>query len=140
VLRWIAETLRPSSRSYPVFRRYLEQIAGRVQGFGGDPTQILPSPTGEVPAMGTGQPVVGAVEITGKVEGIIYDHFGDFEGFILELRDGEHLRFASREHEILRLVQRAWAERIVVTVMVRKAHANVPVGLVLRGAPPRFEH
>jgi hypothetical protein len=140
VLRWIAETLSPHNRWYQVFHRYLEEIAGRVKGFGGDPALILPSPIGEVPPIGPGHPPGEDIEITGKVEGIIYDHFGDFEGFILELYDGDRRHFVSREHEIWRLVHRAWAERIVVTARVRKAHPHVPVRLVLRGALPRFEH
>jgi hypothetical protein len=47
-------------------------------------------------------------ELTGKVEGVVYDHFGDFVGFILELRDGELRRFESREREIEDLVREGW--------------------------------
>jgi hypothetical protein len=46
VLRWIGEAIPTTSRWYPVFQRYLEAIAGRVRTFGGDPTEILPSPLG----------------------------------------------------------------------------------------------
>jgi hypothetical protein len=140
VLRWIAETMAPNNRWYRTFHRYLAEIAGRVKGFGGDPTLILPSPTGQVPSKGPGKPghPPGAeVEFTGKVEGIMYDSFGDFEGFILELHDGERLHFASRENEVWRLVHRAWLERIVVTVAVRAEHPHLLIRLVLRGAPPQ---
>ena len=47
VLRWIGEFVPDGSRWNPVFTRYLEQIAGRVSTFGGDPGQIVPSPTGD---------------------------------------------------------------------------------------------
>ena len=142
VLRWMAETLSPQSRWYLVFHRYLNEIAGRVTAFGGDPTVILPSPTGHVPCPGPSKPGDDeheGVEITGKVEGIIYDHFGDFEGFILELRNGERRRFASREHAVWRVVERAWLERILVTVVARKAHPRMPVELIMRGAPLRLD-
>ena len=54
---------------------------------------------------------------TGKIDGIVYDHFGDFEAFILETPEGEHRRFQSRETQVLRLVKTAWAERILTTVI-----------------------
>jgi len=51
--------------------------------------------------------------VTGKVAGLVFDHFGDFEGFLLQdLHGGEH-RFDSRELEIRQLVHRAWADRIM---------------------------
>jgi hypothetical protein len=47
VLRWIGEAIPHESRWSPVFRRYLHEIAGRVSAFGGNPTHIRPSPTGD---------------------------------------------------------------------------------------------
>jgi len=46
VLRWIRQTIPTDNRWFPVFERYLDQIADRVDGFGGDSDQILPSPDG----------------------------------------------------------------------------------------------
>jgi hypothetical protein len=48
VLRWIAQEMPQRKRWYPVLLRYIDDVAGRVLGFGGDPTKILPSPTGQV--------------------------------------------------------------------------------------------
>jgi hypothetical protein len=42
----IAQSIPPTSRWYPVFKRYLQIVAGRVAAFGGDPNTILPSATG----------------------------------------------------------------------------------------------
>ena len=61
-----------------VFRRYLEQIAERVKAFGGDPVGILPSPTGDG---GRKHPPEEHKAFTGKIAGLIFDRFGDFEGF-----------------------------------------------------------
>ena len=47
VMLWIAEAIPADSRWYPVFQRYLQEIGWRVTVFGGDPGQILPSPTGD---------------------------------------------------------------------------------------------
>ena len=48
-LLFIYNAIPQKNRWHPVFRRYLDQIAGRVRGFGGDPGTIEPSPTGDVP-------------------------------------------------------------------------------------------
>ena len=60
ILRWIAQAIPGHSRWYPVWQRYLTQLGGRVTGLGGDPGQILPSPTGTgvpgVPGYPGGQP------------------------------------------------------------------------------------
>jgi len=60
-------------------------LAGRVQSFGGDPSQIPASETGQVPGltkMSHHHPHCN--ETKGKIRGIVFDHFGDFEGFIVE--------------------------------------------------------
>jgi len=47
VMRWIAQSLSPASRWFPVMQRYLGQLATRVDALGGDATQIPPTPTGD---------------------------------------------------------------------------------------------
>ena len=54
VLLSIGQAIPNHSRWSPVFRRYLETIAGRVKEFGGDPMKILPSPTGDCGKPGHG--------------------------------------------------------------------------------------
>jgi galactose oxidase-like protein len=58
VMRHIATKIGPSSRWYPIFERYLEGLAGRVRGFGGDPSQVAASTTGVVqePKRPSGKP------------------------------------------------------------------------------------
>jgi hypothetical protein len=51
-LRWIVLGMSAQSRWYPVMRRYIDLVAGRVRGFGGDPDTIGPSPEGNVPGAG----------------------------------------------------------------------------------------
>lgn len=77
-------------------------------------------------------------EFIGKVNGLIYDHFGDFEGFLLETDDHEH-RFRSHERRIEDLVKRAWAERIATSVFVHRHEPHRPRSVVLHGMPPRFD-
>jgi hypothetical protein len=46
ILRYIQQTIPSSSRWNPIFARWLQSLASKISGLGGDPTQVLPSPTG----------------------------------------------------------------------------------------------
>jgi len=89
VLRHIGESIPATNRWRLVWDRYLGEIADRVKGLGGDPDEVVPSPTGD------GRPQAPETPdrrvLTGKVIRILYDCFGDFEGFVLETCDGEHI-------------------------------------------------
>jgi hypothetical protein len=125
-----------------VWQRYLEQISGRVSGFGGDPGTILPSPTGTVPGhhLPPHKEHDHRLGFTGKVAGLVHDRFGDFEGFCLLTEHGREERFRSHEHAIERLATRAWAERQVITVFALNQDPQVPVTIVVRRAPEPFQH
>ena len=139
VLRWIAEAIPYDNRWYPVFRRYLDQIAGRVKVFGGDPTEILPSPTGEGRRKLRHEEGEGEERIafTGKIVGLIFDRFGDFEGFLLDTEDGER-KFFNREKEIEELAERAWRERLRITVWVECDEPHRPASIIIREPPAPF--
>ena len=142
ILKWRLEQMSPVYRWYPVLQRYLAYVAGRVQGFGGDPGKIKPSPLGVPPAShggkgeGCGEERVG---YTGKVCALVYDRYGDFEGFLLETEDGERC-FRAREHEIEDVARRAWADRILSTVFVERHAPHRPESIVLRSAPRPGPH
>ncbi len=68
-------------------------------------------------------------EYTGKVSGVLYDRFGDFEGFTLRTFDGEEHSFRGNEEEMGRLVYRAWEERILITVVVAPLRRDWPAAL-----------
>ena len=61
----------------------------------------------------------------------MYDHFGDFVGFVLEDERGDHHRFESRERPMLTVVQRAWDERSRVRVIAERDRENEPRKLIL---------
>jgi hypothetical protein len=67
----------------------------------------------------------------GKVEGLVFDHFGDFEGFILETESGDRLHFYSREANLRTVIERAWAERLRITVVGENADERRPRRIVL---------
>ncbi len=136
VMRWIQQSIASNDRWFPVIQRYVNQIAARVTALGGNPTTIVASPTGGVtvlPPGGAGQPThPERLEFTGKVNGLKYNHFGDFEGFYLRTEhSGEHW-FESREHEIEILAQRAWSERIPITVFAGRHTPHQVESMVLR--------
>jgi hypothetical protein len=142
VLKWIFKAIPHHNRWYPVFVRYLQQIAGRVRSFGGDPTQVLPSPTGDgvpKPPHRPRKPGEERRSVTGKVCGLIFDRFGDFEGFILNTEDGER-RFFSREREVAQLAERAWRERLRITVWTEEDAPHRPELIVIHEPPVAFEH
>jgi Pro-kumamolisin, activation domain len=148
VLRWIQETIPTTSRWYLVFQRYIAQLAGRVTALGGNGSTVPPTQTGLWPGLpGFGTETGKGSEhasrdhssYTGKVDGIVYDHFGDFEAFILETFEGEHRRFDSHESSVHKLVQRAWSHRILITVLVHHRRPERPLEIILHGAPPLFE-
>jgi hypothetical protein len=139
VLRWIAQSIPHESRWYPVFQRYVDVIAGRVQTFGGDPTQVRPSPSGDPHGKPDGTPHDGKdgeerVGQTGKIIGLIFDHFGDFAGFLLETAEGER-RYCSREHEMELIAERAWRERLRITVYSERDEPKRAASIVIWEPP-----
>jgi hypothetical protein len=149
VLRWMLTATPKSRRWYPVLERYIGDVAGRVAGYGGHPATILPSELGNVPGLSfhPGAPSAperpphhGAgisnrgdrVEKTGKIDGIVFDHFGDFAGFVLETEFAHHHRYESRERPMQEIVERAWRERIRVTVISEPHRPFVPLEAILR--------
>ena len=137
VMKWIAETIPANTRWSKVFDRYLVDLGGRVKTFGGDPGQIHPSPTGggkkpPHPPEGHGE------SFTGKIAGLKFDHFGDFEGLILETRHGER-EFRSREGEIERLAEWAWSERLRITVHAEKHRPHEIASIVVHQPPEPIE-
>ena len=122
------------NRWYPVLQRYISYVSSRVKGMGGNPTTIQPSQwgIGEPGKTGGGE---GSLEFTGKVSAIIFDRFGDFDGFLLLTLEGHERAFRGREPEIEELVNRAWTERILISVFVEKDKEHIPVSIVYRRPP-----
>jgi hypothetical protein len=69
---------------------------------------------------------------------LIFDHFGDFEGFILNTEEGEH-RYFSRETEIRTLAERVWYERLRITVLVERDDPCRPRKIIVREPPAPFK-
>jgi hypothetical protein len=136
LLRWVQKALPEHSRWFPVFERYLDYVGDRVIGLGGDPAQVTASPFGDTETEPCGPEDRG--HCTGKVSSLIFDRFGDFEGFVLET-DESHRRFQSREQDVEILIQRAWKERLRVTVIVKSDHPRHPASILVLQPPVTFD-
>jgi hypothetical protein len=136
LLRWVQKAIPEHSRWYPVFERYLDYIGDRVIGFGGDPAQVPASPFGDTQPKPCGPE--DRRHCTGKVSSLVFDRFGDFEGFVLETEEG-HRRFVSRERDVEILIQRAWKERLRVTVIVESDHPQRPASILVLQPPVTFD-
>jgi hypothetical protein len=145
IMKWRLGQMHPTNRWVPVLKRYIGMIEGRVEGLGGEPWAVKPSPWGTKPAPetkghGLAEEVthrhgLGLNAATGKVEGIVYDRFGDFEGFLLLTEEGQQRDYFSREAAIEALVRFAWEQRVLISVLARADDAQVPVNVILRRAP-----
>jgi Pro-kumamolisin, activation domain len=137
VMKWKLAETPTTSRWRPVLLRYIAQIEGRVKGLGGDPGKIHGSPHGYVPGTGKqrdhdhrGDHDHG--EHTGKIAGVFYDRFGDFDGFELTTLDGRDLRFHCDHGDLEDLVLLAWRERILITVGGQPHEPHRAASIVLR--------
>ena len=113
IMKWRLQQTEPSNRWFAVLQRYVAYLADRVAGLGGDPDAIPPSPQGAPVAVLN--PCGDVVEYTGKVAEIVFDCFGDFEGFVLADCCTVHA-FQSRERHLGELVMRACSDRLPVSV------------------------
>jgi hypothetical protein len=129
VLRYIFQAIPTTDSWHPVFERYIGQLGDQVKGLGVDPTQIPPS------ADDPGIPGHGHDHrldcYTGKVSKVIFNCFGNFEGFVLESCDDTH-RFRSTEAAIGELVLRACRERLWISVCVKEGRKTHICEIIVR--------
>jgi hypothetical protein len=116
-----------------VLLRYIGQIAGRIDGLGGDANAIPPSLLGYRPAP---PPVLRPCEedleeFTGKVCEVAFDCFGDFVGFVLD-DCCERRTYESRERQIGDLALRALKERLILMLTTAGKEHRI-VRLVVKG-------
>jgi hypothetical protein len=122
ILRWRLGLMAPGNRWYKVLQRYIDLIAARVDGLGGNSGSIEPSPTGAPPPR-TGRHHPRAHEYVGKVCEVRYDCFGEFAGFVLATCDDEKV-FRTCRRGIERVAVLACRHRLTVVVVAEKATAD----------------
>lgn len=118
ILKWRQQNMSPAYRWYPVLTRLISYVSRRVSGFGGNPSAIPPSQLGVPPGLVTHRPQ--ETRHDGKICEVIFDCFGDFEGFILESCASKE-RFVTCEKAIAEICLRACKERLAMTVYADKS-------------------
>jgi hypothetical protein len=136
------ENMSPIYRWYPVVERLIGYVSARVNGSGGSAVDVPPSLLGFPQGMHAGERGSGArcrdlCEHSGKIAGLIFDRFGEFEGFLLDCDEGER-KFYSREHDMEVLAQHVWRDRLRLTVWSDRDDPCRPVTIVLREPPALF--
>ena len=127
IMNWRLTQMDPGNRWTPVLDRYIGYLKKRVDGLGGDSGAIVASPWGV-----SSQSIHHRCERTGKIEDLMYDRFGDFEGFRLRTEHGQWNTYLCHEHAIEALIYRAWQDRSVVTVCSRTTQPHDPIEITLR--------
>jgi murein tripeptide amidase MpaA len=120
-LRYIFEAIPPADPWHPVFVRYIDQLSDQVKGLGVDPN-LVPASADDPGVPGVpGRPDGKRECITGKVSKVLFDCFGDFEGFVLETcPECRTHHFKSREKGIKDVVLMALRKRLLISVCVSK--------------------
>ena len=113
VLKYISQAIPTTDSWKLVFDRYIKQLGNQIQGLGVDPETIPPS--ADDPGVPGHHRDLHCY--SGKVHEVIFDCFGDFEGFVLE-NCGEKHRFKSGEKAIADLVLTACQDRLWLKVCV----------------------
>lgn len=138
------KAMTPTNRWRPVLERYIGLISARVDGLGGNANAISPSflgyPQGKREEGGHERHWYHEERLeerTGKIGGLIFDHFGDFEGFILVTEECEY-QFFSRENEIRTLAERVWSDRLRITVLTERDEPRCPRKIIVREPPTTF--
>jgi len=112
VLKWRLGAMVPTNRWYPVLQRYIGYVSARIDGLGGNSSAIGPSLDGVVPS----DLKPKRQEHTGKVVEILYDCFGQLEGFVLVGCCAKKHLIPSREPAVGRLVLHAFEARLTLSV------------------------
>ena len=121
----------------PEFQGHLPQPDGPE----GDSSGVPRAQSGAWPdlipvGIGHGHLPPGPCAWTGRVDRIVFDRYGEFEGGCLQTLDGGWQRFYSSDLPVLQLVRRAWKQRTVTTVLVDCDHSEEPIEIIHHCGPP----
>jgi hypothetical protein len=145
IFKWRLSVLPKTDRWYPVVVRYIAYLSEQINANGGDAGAITPSPTGLPGKYGShGAEHGGGAEpksmhrhLEGKIRSIVYDCFGDFDGFWLQGCEVETF-ISARERRIEGLVLRALEARLRVEAITREGDDHL-LQLKLGGSRERLD-
>jgi hypothetical protein len=118
ILKWRLQQMSPANRWYPVMQRYIEYVAARVAGLGGDPNAIPPSLSGA--PLPKYDPCEDLVHFNGKVEEVLFNCSGQLVGFVVSDCCERHV-LNSHEPAIADIALRALRERLTISMYVLRS-------------------
>jgi hypothetical protein len=140
IMKWRLANLSPASRWAPVLERYIKYSSARLDGIGGDSSQVPASLTWTPPLPGedgVGHPHTR--DLCGKVTEIIFDCHGELEGFVLDDCCGSRL-LESHEPGMADLVLRACRQNLSVCIRLCPETSRIET-MTIGGVSARvFEH
>ncbi len=124
VLRYVFEAIPTTDSWHPVFARYIDQLSGQVAGLGIDPDRVPPS--ADDPGLPGETGHAEPEHLTGRVREVVFDCFGQLEGFVLETCSGTR-RIRTTEVGFEELLLRACRDRLTLTVEVEEGVRKLAV-------------
>ena len=117
IMKWRVANMSPSNRWVPVLEEYIKYSSARLDGIGGDASQVPASLTWKpaLPGEGGGKGYRPGRGVCGKVVEVLFDCHGGFEGFVLD-ECCERRAIESRERGVADLVLRAVRDNLTVCV------------------------
>ena len=133
IMKWRLANLSPSNRWVPVLERYIKYCSARLDGIGGDSSQVPPSLTWTppLPSQGGKGREPQEHELCGKVAEVLFDCHGGFVGFVLGSCCERRL-MESRERGVCELAVRACRENLTVCVRLCPKTGRIE-GLAIQG-------
>jgi hypothetical protein len=130
IMKWRLAHLSPGNRWAPVLERYIKYCSARLDGVGGDSSQVPASLTWTPPLPREDGKARGRRKLCGKVAEVLFDCHGGFEGFVLD-DCCERRLVESRERGVADLVLRACRENLTVCVRLCPKTSRIE-GLAIR--------
>jgi len=73
-------------------------------------------------------------DFTGKVSSLVFDKFGDFSGFEIETKHEGHKKFKGNSGQLAHIVEKAWKEKVMVTVVAEEHDDENPQEIIFRSS------
>jgi hypothetical protein len=132
VLKFSYQSIDITSRWWPVAQRYLGIVEGRVTALGGDPTLILPDPTGN--SINGQLQCASEQQVEGRVCSLEFDRHGRFLGFSLAIKDEDcddthkHVPkkkfFRETSHDLAELLEKCWRDMTLVRIFFHEVSSG----------------
>lgn len=128
IMKWRLGHLSPGNRWAPVLERYIKYCSARLDGIGGDSSQVPPSLSWTPPLPGEHgkpcEPYGHKGELCGKVAEVLFDCHGEFEGFVLDYCCEQRV-LESRDRGVADLVLRACHGNLTVCVKLCRKSSRI---------------